>query len=77
VVIPEDISRNGVAAHRFGHLYAVTPIFDRYSGWMNFSGDHLERFSVEQEFGFFEFKRMCFNLAKQANIQKSNKKDEN
>ena len=49
VVIPENISRDSIAAHGLCHLYAVPPVFSWNPRGMNFSADHPEWFSIHVE----------------------------
>ena len=49
VLIPENVSGDGVQAHRLRHLDTVPPILFRNAAGMNLARAHLKRFPVEQE----------------------------
>ena len=49
VLIPENVSGDGVQAHRLRHLDTVPPILFRIPAGMNLARAHLKRFPVEQE----------------------------
>ena len=49
VVVPEDVGRDRVAAHRLRHADAMAPVLRRDARRVHLAGDHLERLAVEQE----------------------------
>ena len=49
VMIPENVSGNGVQPHRLRHADAMPPILLRDAVGMNLSGPHLKRLAVQQE----------------------------
>ena len=59
VVIPEDVRRDGVEAHRLRHLDAVPPVLRRNARRVHLAGADLERLAVEEEVGGREGKRVA------------------
>lgn len=59
-VVPEQIRRNRITPHRFGHLDAVAPVFPGDPRRVHFSADDLQRFAVEKKFLFSQRKRTRF-----------------
>ena len=49
VEVPEDVRRDGVEAHRAGHLHPVAPVLARDARVVHLARDDLERLSVEEE----------------------------
>jgi hypothetical protein len=49
VDVPEDVGRDGVEAHRLGHLEAGVPVLAGDAGVVEFTGEDLEGFAVEGE----------------------------
>src|SRR5437868_15309525 len=47
MIIPENISCDGIAAHCFCHPDSMTPVFSWNSCRMHFSADDLERFAIQ------------------------------
>ena len=56
MIVPEQVRRDCVTAHRFRHPDAVTPVLFRYASGVHLSADDLERFPVKKKLFFAEGK---------------------
>ena len=58
MVVPEQISRNRITTHGFGHLNPVPPVLFWNPGRVHLPADQLQGFAIEQEIIFPQGKTM-------------------